>query len=118
MVGATDKWPTLAAGGVEGMVVNGKKLVLVGKRINHLFTDGSTGGRTLHGPETWFTVKLGTMHEYRGGTEKLPPESIAISPDGKWLYLTGYFYTRSWHQGGLHGVARVAADSDGSGNGV
>ncbi|MFC1479496.1 hypothetical protein ACFL6F_02765 [Planctomycetota bacterium] len=26
------------------------------------------------------------------------------------MYLTGYFYTRSWHQGGLHGVARMPAD--------
>lgn len=107
----TTKWPTRHAGNVDGMTVSGDRIYLTGKRLNLLATDGSTGGATLHGPELWFTVKLGVMHEYKGGIEKLPPESTAVSPDGKYLYMTGYFYTRSWHQGGLNGVARMPADA-------
>jgi sugar lactone lactonase YvrE len=103
-------WPTREAGGVQGMAVQGGSIVLAGQRINCLATDGSSGGRPLVGPEVWNPVRLGVMHEYKGGTELLAPESLAFSPDGKWLYLTGYFYLRSWHQGGLNGVMRMPAD--------
>jgi DNA-binding beta-propeller fold protein YncE len=97
-------------GGVQCMAVRGDVLYLASQRLNRLPLNERAGKVKLVGPELWHTVKLGGMHEYRGGTEKLPAESIAVSPDGKWLYLTGHMYTRSWHNGGLHGVSRMPAD--------
>ena len=44
-------------------------------------------------------------------TINLPPrrqgESICYGPDGKTLYLAGYFYSNPWRLSVLHGVAKV-----------
>jgi DNA-binding beta-propeller fold protein YncE len=98
--------------GVQCMAVHGNVLYLASQKLNRLPLNAKAGTVKLVGPELWHTVKLGRMHSYRGGTEKLPVESIAISPDGKWMYLTGHMYTRSWHNGGLHGVSRMRPGAD------
>jgi DNA-binding beta-propeller fold protein YncE len=69
--------------------------------LNRVSTDGTTGGLPLDGPKTTFPGK-----DRKGKPMEAPPRSAAFSPDGKWLYLTGY-------RGGgkypwLHGVARVS----------
>ncbi|MFO7898823.1 MAG: hypothetical protein R6V58_07145, partial [Planctomycetota bacterium] len=99
-------------GGVQCMVAGDDVLYIASQRLNRLPLSEDAGKVQLVGPELWHTVKLGRMHSYRGGTEKLPVESMALSPDGKWLYLTGHMYTRSWHNGGLHGVSRMRPGSD------
>ncbi|PCJ51398.1 MAG: hypothetical protein COA79_26380 [Planctomycetota bacterium] len=107
-LGDTSKINIRSSGGVKGLAVLGNKIYLTGTRINFLSTDGSSGGRELSGPEVWKSVRLGRMHNFPGGTVKMAVSSVAPSEDGKWIYLTGYFYVRSWHQGGLNGVARLS----------
>jgi len=94
-------------GGVQTMAVHGNVLYLASQRLNRLPLSPKAGTVELLGPELWHTVKLGRMHSYPGGTEKLPVGSMAVSPDGKWIYMTGHMYQRSWHNGGLHGVSRM-----------
>jgi len=108
VTGDISRWNIRQGGGVKGMAVHGKWLYLANMRLNRLGTDGGTGGLSLHGPTLWNTVKLRSMAEYKGGIEKLAPESMACSPDGKWLYLSGFMYIRSWRLGGLNGVARLS----------
>ena len=74
-------------------------------RLNRVATDGTTGGLPLEGPKTSFPGRT-----YRGKTPTGIPRSAAFSPDGKWLYLTGYMSggKYSW----LHGVARMDYESD------
>jgi len=52
--------------------------------LNRLATDGGTGGFDLEGPET------SVIYEQGGKPMAAAPRSAAFSPDGKWLYLTGY----------------------------
>ncbi|MCK6472107.1 MAG: hypothetical protein L6R28_10205 [Planctomycetes bacterium] len=99
-------WPT---GGKEGEFASAMEIVpgvpdriyLLGARLNRLSGDGSTSGKPLQGPQTCF----------QSGTFAPPhasPWSAAASPDGKWLYLTGFL------AGGdaLHGVARMDPSGD------
>ncbi len=85
----------------SAMAIHGKRLALVMNSLNRVGTDGTTGGLPLEGPETSFPMRV------RGGKEvPAAPRSAAFSPDGKWLYLTGYRGggKYSW----LHGVTRMS----------
>jgi len=75
------------------------RLALAMRSLNRMATDGTTGGLPLEGPKTWFPGR-----GRRGRPAQIPPRSAAFSPDGKWLYLTGY---RGGHHSWLHGVARM-----------
>jgi len=90
----------------------GNQIVISESRLNWLGLDGSTNGKSLQGPSVTLTAELGTIHEFRGGSYEIGPRSMAFSPDGKWLYMTSFFWGFSWHQGTFHGVARMATDSN------
>jgi DNA-binding beta-propeller fold protein YncE len=66
--------------------VSNGAIAIVGKRLTRLTTDGSTGPYALEGPA------CGGKYQYGSRTRgPVPPRSVALSPDGKWLYLTGYY---------------------------
>jgi len=84
----------------SAMARHDKSLALAMFSLNRVATDGTTGGLPLEGPKTSVPGR-----PYRGKTSQAVPRSAAFSPDGTWLYLTGY-------RGGgkypwLHGVARM-----------
>jgi DNA-binding beta-propeller fold protein YncE len=66
------------------MAVRGERIVLAGSRLLYLATDGSTGGRDLSGP----VVERPPRNSFA------LPNSIALSPDGRKAYLTGYYLAR------------------------
>ena len=60
-------------------------LALVMRRLNRVATDGTTGGLPLEGPKTMIETPQGDKEPHEAY-----PISAAFSPEGKWLYLTGY----------------------------
>jgi hypothetical protein len=74
------------------------RLALAMLSLNRMATDGTTGGMDLNGPKTSFLGGYG-----RKETESTP-RSAAFSPDGRTLYLTGYWGD---HNSWLHGVVRM-----------
>ena len=99
------QWNTKDGSKPESMIVNKNELILAERRLNIINMKDNTFSRS--GTFVWQSISLGAMHEYKGGLEKLGPESLAVSPDGKWMYATGYFYSRSWLNGGLNGVLKI-----------
>ncbi len=89
----------------SAMAVSKNRLALAMWSLNRVATDGTTGGLSISGPTT-----SSAGRPYRGKTSQAVPRSAAFSPDGKWLYLTGYMSggKYSW----LHGVARMDYNSD------
>jgi SMP-30/gluconolaconase/LRE-like protein len=83
------------ANGATAMAVRGKRLALVSAEVCRIATDGSSGGLNLRGAKTGHTVK-----SVAGGLDvHVGPSSVALSPDGKTLYLTGYLWqTGSWRR--------------------
>jgi hypothetical protein len=79
------------------MAVQGKRIVLVQEQLNRLGTDGSTGGLPLSGGTTGLGASV--------------PRSVALSPDGRTLYLTGYMrisgFAGNSQTHWRHGVARM-----------
>ncbi|MGQ9661858.1 MAG: hypothetical protein ACUVWX_05895 [Kiritimatiellia bacterium] len=108
-----EKWPVGGGNDVRAMAVRGARLLLACQRINRLATDGSTGGTKLNGPDVFVPTYVPGVHEWRGGVVDVPPTDIAFSADGKWVYLAGYIWSRSWMHGGLNGVGRIPAEGDG-----
>ncbi|MFT7639870.1 MAG: hypothetical protein ACI9G1_001608 [Pirellulaceae bacterium] len=68
------------------MAVVGNRVALANDRLNRLGSDGGTGGLNLEGPTTAVTVI------FRSKEVVVPPRSAALSPDGRWLYVTGYMF--------------------------
>ena len=101
-------WPTSGGGGATAFAVKGTRIALARRRLNRLATDGSTGGLPLSGPETDTPLHgpgwrdTGWNKQRRRG-----PLEAAFSADGKWVYLTGFFWRDGYGQDGLGGVARV-----------
>lgn len=85
----------------------GGQIALAMKNLNRLHLDGSSGGLPFDGPEVKQDVLLGTIHEFKGGVYDVPPRAMAFSPDGKYLYIAGYYWSYAWHRDGLNGVARM-----------
>ncbi|KKM04513.1 hypothetical protein LCGC14_1763490, partial [marine sediment metagenome] len=106
------------------MAVRGSRIALAYLRLNRLATDGTSGGFELRGPKTMIQVKRGGREATFGrwGTKlgklgKVGPTSMDFSPDGKWLYLTGYHWKRyrDYTQSRLiwaHGVLRMKFEGD------
>ncbi len=70
------------------MAVHGTRIALTRNRLNRLATDGSTAGLNLYG-----TTDTTVMLQLRGRGNKpyqVSPWSSAFSPDGKWIYYSGY----------------------------
>jgi hypothetical protein len=86
------------------MAIFNDQIILADKKLNIINTKNMK--IDMIGTQIWQPVTLSALHEYPGGTEKLGPESLAVSGDGKWLYMTGYFYNKSWWASGLNGVMK------------
>ena len=74
------------------MAVRGGRMALAHVLLNRLGTDGSTAGLPLTGPKVALTTSGGDRYV---GTAV--PRSAALSPDGRWLYLTGFMFCRERH---------------------
>ncbi len=94
---------------VSAMAVHGDLLAAAGRELL-LF---SPEGGTFQGPSTSIPVHVPARHNWPGGVVHVPPTDIAFSPDGQWIYLAGYMWTRSWRQGLLNGVGRIPVDGEG-----
>lgn len=92
------------------MAVHGKRLVISGRRLNRLSTEGGSGGLHLLGPRTSVTARLPGFMYFKGATPDMSPQSIALSPNGKWAYLTGYGQENYGNGQWLCGVTRVPVD--------
>ena len=68
------------------MAVNKDRIALAFHDLNRLAMDGTSGGLPLTGPKVSYVVKIGARDEVVG------PTSMAFSPDGKYLYMTGYVW--------------------------
>ncbi|PCJ62327.1 MAG: hypothetical protein COA79_04485 [Planctomycetota bacterium] len=81
--------------------------------LNRFSTDGSSKGMTLSGPKT--SVEIIKKKKKKKIVTPTSPQSVALSPDGKFAYLTGFNW-ETWHHGGrpdwLHVVLKVEMDSD------
>lgn len=94
------------------MAAHKNTILIAQNKLNWLGLDGTSNGREILGVDISQEVSLHTIHEFRGGNYKIGPKSMAFSPDGKWVYMTCYFWDFSWHQGALHAVTRMATDKN------
>ncbi|MCK6472305.1 MAG: hypothetical protein L6R28_11215 [Planctomycetes bacterium] len=111
--------------GASALAASGSRVAVVGFALNRLDLDGSTGGLPLGGAKTRILQhNQGLNHNGFGGTmpggQDMPigPGSVALSPDGKWVYLTNYVWAEYVGSGRmvypyLHGVAKVPFEEDG-----
>jgi hypothetical protein len=76
-------------GAATAMDLRAGRIALVHKALNRLGSDGTTAGLPLGGPKTFLTARASRRHM---GSPS--PGSVALSPDGKTLYLTGYIFGR------------------------
>ncbi|MEX1095926.1 MAG: SMP-30/gluconolactonase/LRE family protein [Planctomycetales bacterium] len=70
------------------MAVRNGRIALARLKLNRLATDGPTGGLPLGGPK--ITFEQGARGSFEKDSRDVSPRSAAFSPDGRWLYLTGY----------------------------
>jgi len=107
--GRTDTgWGTCAA----AFAVCKGRIATLRRTLCRFAADGTSGGMTLHGPRV--------APPFRGGRHAYYPKSAAISPDGRSLYITGFYQNMEhrvygcyganvrWH----HGVYRMALAKD------
>ncbi len=117
---------TIANGGMDGTAARGiavadGKVALIGHRFSRFTTAGGGVGRlSVHGRDIAFRSDKALWkgsHEHKGAAIKhASPRRGAISPDGKWLYLTMYNETFAGHGGVTlwrHQVKRTRFDADG-----
>jgi len=86
----------------SAMALNEGRLALILLSLNRMATDGTTGGMPLEGPKTWFPGV--NRRPGRKQDVQVAPRSAVFSPDGRWLYLTGYW---GGHRCWLPGVVRL-----------
>ncbi|KKK67812.1 hypothetical protein LCGC14_2950340, partial [marine sediment metagenome] len=70
--------------GATAMAARGDRIALAGERLNRLATDGASGGMDIEGAVTGIKVT------FAGKNRFVSPRSAAFSPDGRYLYLTGF----------------------------
>ncbi len=95
---------------VRPMAKGPSRIALGFIKLNRLAGDGTSGGLPFEGPTVSFHTRLGGMSGAWEGNRKfhISPTSMAFSPDGRYLYLTGYLWTRSRAGGAAyHGVYRL-----------
>jgi hypothetical protein len=91
-----------------GMAVRGRWIALAYEHLNRLATDGASGGLPLKGSPTGFVIQKRGYGGYGRGKQVIGPTSLAFSPDGRTLYLTGYLWRqRQGHSGCFHVVHKV-----------
>jgi hypothetical protein len=85
--------------GASTMAVHDGRIALAFLSLNRLRSDGTSGGLPLSGPKTGFQLRKAFRTRQ---TFDIGPTSSAFSPDGKWLYLTGYVWKYGIYSGGGH----------------
>ncbi len=73
--------------GATAMATHQGKIALAFHKLNRLASDGTSGGLPVQGPSVSFEVRIGRQRKQVVG-----PTSIAFSPDGKTLYMTGFIW--------------------------
>ena len=94
---------------VLGLAVNGKRIALAYEHLNRVATDGSSGGFPLKGEKTCIHVDK-NGYDLNGLAEQIVgPSSVAFSPDGKTIYMTGYMWSLrdSHNPNSLMGVLKM-----------
>jgi hypothetical protein len=99
--------------GMNAIAARAGRVAVAHLKLNRLASDGSSGGLALGGPATSHRMR---KRQARWGRthEDAPPRSAAFSPDGRYLYLTGF----TWHSGQrycfdwVHGVTRMEFAKD------
>jgi hypothetical protein len=106
--------------GMEGRAatainIQNGRIALVMDTLNRLNSDGSTGGFNLTGPKVGFEIINGGYGEVgKGKKEVIGPSSVAFSPDGKTIYMSGFL----WHftyvgvPGSLPAVMKMNYETD------
>lgn len=95
-----------------GIAVRNKRIALIYERLNRLDADGSSGGLPIKGPPCGFEIQKSGYGAYGAGQQTIGPTSLAFSPDGKTLYMTGYLWKQySRHNGCIHGVLKLNYES-------
>ena len=95
--------------GVSGLAVRGGRIAVAYEHLNRLSTEGSTPpGVALKGPKTGFIVQTRGYGGYDQGSKVIGPTSLAFSPDGKTVYMTGFLWHHRGNQGGaFHTVLKT-----------
>ena len=107
---AINKLPFGGGIAATAMAVQGDRMALTYLFLNRLKTDGSSGGLALKGPATNNNIPNGTIPYVK--EIDLGPSSVAFSPDGKVLYLTGYLARTEWGAYSRHGVYKMAYEKE------
>jgi len=96
------------------MAVRDGRIALVYDRINRLAIDGTTGGLDLTGPAVGRRIRSRGYGGFGQGENIVGPQSVAFSPDGKTLYLTGFMWYEMYHHqnNAFHGVLKVDFERD------
>jgi hypothetical protein len=115
----------IATGGISGsggdeLVAAGGRVALIGRRLSRLVRDGD-GRLHLHGPSLSISSDKAFWKPNRGHRSEDPLSVIrakraALSPDGRWLYLSMYNETFPGTKGAVlwrHMVRRIRYDGEG-----
>jgi hypothetical protein len=86
LLGGIKRTDTGPGSSADAFAVNNGMMAIVADRLSRIATDGTTGAFDLHGPAC-----LGNFTGHGRILGKTVPRSAALSPDHKWLYLTGYY---------------------------
>ncbi len=100
--------------GATAMAAAGNRVALGFDQVNRLALDGASGGLNLTGPKIGQRAKWSGYGGQGGGEEIIGPSSLAFSPDGKTLYMTGYVWREFYQTGAncLHAVLKINYDQD------
>ena len=91
-----------------GLAVKDNRIALAFEYLNRLAKDGDIGEMSLRGPKTLGTLVHIQNYGGSGGREQMiGPTSMAFSPDGKILYMTGYMWTYNQKGGSLPAVFKL-----------
>lgn len=114
LTGGLARTDTSPGDSAHGFAVHRGRIAVIAEKLSRLGTDGSSGGFALYGPD------MTKMPHKRKVKEGFQPKSAAFSPDGKYLYLTGYYQNTEHRIHGCygpsyafnHGVYRMAFEDD------
>lgn len=111
----------LPGAAADALAVANGRVALVGTRLSRASTDGSSGGLNLNGPDLAIHSSEALWKsdarrdDSEGDLKEIRPKRAAVSPDGKWLYLTMYNETYAGSFGTViwrHMVKRMLYDGN------